>query len=55
MTKVNLIEILPHPPPGAKYLAFSPDGKRADAIAGELLQELCLFGLSNLMFEILDL
>jgi hypothetical protein len=49
------IEILPHPPPGAKYLAFSPDGKKGlMRLPGESSwQELCPFGLSNLMFEVL--
>ena len=48
------IEILPHLPPGAKYLAFSPDGKKGlrRLPGASSWQEVSPFGLANLMIEV---
>ena len=48
------IDILPHPPTGAKYLAFSPDGKKGlrRLPGASSWQEVSPFGLANLMFEV---
>ena len=50
------IDILPHQPPGAKYLAFSPDGKIGlrRLPGASAWQEVRPFGLANLMFEVLE-
>ena len=49
------IDILPHPPPGAKYLAFSPDGKKGlrRLPGASSWDEVSPFSLANLMFEVL--
>jgi len=48
------VDILSHPPPGAKYLAFSPDGKKGlrRLPGASSWQEVSPFGLANLMFEV---
>ena len=50
------IEILPHPPPGAKLLALSPDGKKGlrRSPGDSSWQEMHPFGLADLMFEVLQ-
>ena len=49
------IEVLPHPHPRAKLLAFSPDGQKGlRRMPGESSwQELGPFGLADLIFEVL--
>jgi hypothetical protein len=49
------IDILPHPPPGAKYLAFAPDEKKGlrRLPGASSWEEVSPFGLSDLMFEVL--
>jgi len=50
------IDILPHPPPEAKYLAFSPDGKKGlrRLPSASSWQDVSPFGLANLMCEVLE-